>query len=174
MAKQPPKNSLRVRSAAEYRIEVNDQGDEIVFDMTDTSLASKMQKMFEEVDRLNAEFEIRAKEIENRPDEPYSTVKVKDPETGVESDRVILTRNQYDGAQLVDELYQRSRLALDMFMGAGACMKIFGEKNYEGMFVDLIEQLKPHFEAMGLNMAELKHTGASKYKPNREQRRAIK
>lgn len=173
MAKIPQKNSIRVRSAAEYRIEVNDKGDEIVFDMTDTSLASKMQKMFEEVDRLNAEFEARAKEIEARPDEPYSCVKVKDPETGDEVERVVLTRNQYDGAQLIDELYQRSRLALDMFMGAGACQKIFGDKNYEGMFLDLIEQLQPHFEAMGLNMAELKHTGAAKHKPNREQRRSM-
>ena len=40
---------------------------------------------------------------------------------------------------------------MDAFLGAGACQKIFGDRNYVEMYDDLFDQLAPHFEKMKLN-----------------------
>ena len=38
----------------------------------------------------------------------------------------------------------------------------------------LIEQLKPHFEKMGLNAKAIRERTSAKYAPNRAERRAMK
>jgi hypothetical protein len=169
-----PNGSIRIKSATEYTIEVNDSGDTISFDTSDTGLASKMAKTFEKIEALTKDYEVKAAEIDARPDEPYSTADVVNPETGETEAKTFITKNQYDGAELINQMYVEARSTLDIFFGEGACQKIFGDKNYYGMFNDLTEQLKPHFEAMGINAEKLKHTAAAKYAPNREQRRALK
>jgi len=159
---------IRVKSSTIYTIEVNDNGDTIEFDISDTGLANKMVRAFDKVNNLVDEYQEKAKEIDERPDEPFKTTVIDGKE------KVLITKNQYDGAAMIDELYQKSRETLDTFLGVGACKKIFGDKNYYNMFDDLAEQLKPHFEKMGINAKNLKAKVVKKYSPNRESRRALK
>ena len=160
--------SIRVHSKTEYHICVNDAGDEIVFDISDTGLANKMVRTFDKVNNLVDEYQEKAKVIDERPDEPFKTTVIDGKE------KVLITKNQYDGAAMIDELYQKSRETLDTFLGVDACQKIFGDKNYYNMFDDLAEQLKPHFEKMGINSKNLKAKVVNKYTPNRESKRALK
>jgi hypothetical protein len=161
-------NKIRVKSSSIYTIEVNDEGDTIQFDMTDTGLASKMVKAFDKINELTEEYQNKASEIDARPDEPYRKTDIDGEE------KTVITKNQYDGAQMIDELYTKARKALDEFLGENACQKIFGDNNYYSMFEDLTEQLKPHLEKMGLDAQALKAKTVNKYMPNRESRRALK
>jgi hypothetical protein len=162
------KNKLRVGSQTKYVIEVNDAGESIFFDLADSGLISRMFRMNEELDRITAKYEAEAKAIDARQNEPI--IGLDDPD----GNRVQLTKNQRDGAQLMEQFYKEARTALDAFLGEGACQKIFGSENYLTMFQDLLEQLEPHFKKMGLNMQQYKKTIAEKYKPNRAQRRALR
>lgn len=166
-------NSIRVRSNTEYVIEVNDNGDTISFDTADTSLTSRMVSAFERINQLEKEFQEKAKAIDARQDEPYSTIENINADGEVEN-TTLVTKNQYDGAKLIDEYYTASRAALDTFLGYGACQKIFGGKNYYSMFDDLSEQLKPHFEKIGIDAQKLKTNAVEKHAPNRKTRRAMK
>jgi hypothetical protein len=161
-------NKIRVKSSTIYTIEVNDDGDTIEFDISDTGLATKMVKTFDKVNDLIDEYQEKGREIDERPDEPFKTAVIDGAE------KTLITKNQYDGAQMIDELYSKSRETLDTFLGEGACQKIFGNSNYLSMFEDLSEQLKPHFEKMGLNAQNLKAKTVNKYMPNRESRRTLK
>lgn len=159
---------IRVKSSSIYTIEVNDNGDTIEFDISDTGLATRMVRTFDKVNNLVDEYQEKAKEIDSRPDEPFKKAIVYGKE------KVLITKNKYDSAAMIDELYQKSRETLDSFLGEGACQKIFGNSNYYNMFDDLAEQLKPHFEKMGINSKNLKAKIVNKYSPNRESKRALK
>ena len=151
--------SIRVRSKNEYVIEVNDAGETISFDISDTGLTSRLFRTFDTIDALTKDYEAKAKEIDERSDEPYNEY---------------ISKNQIDGAKLIESFYGDARKALDLFLGEGACRKIFGDKNYVNMFTDLIEQLEPHFKQMGVNAEKLKKTAVQKHAPNREARRVLK
>jgi hypothetical protein len=166
--------SIRIKSETEYVIEVNDNGDTISFDVADTGLASRMAKTFEKIEEITKDYEAKAAEIDARPDEPYITTNTVNTDSGEIETTTIITKNQYDGSKLIDQMYVDARATLDLFLGNGACQKIFGDKNYYGMFNDLSEQMKPHFEAMGINAEKLKQTGVAKYCPNRGQHKAMK
>ncbi|MEL4106778.1 hypothetical protein AAFA46_08085 [Oscillospiraceae bacterium WX1] len=167
-------NSIRVRSATEYIIEVSDNGDTISFDTSDTGLTSKLASTFDKINALVKEYEIKASEIEAQSDEPYSTTTIKNNETGQTEVKTLITKNQYESSKLIDRFYVDARAAMDTFLGEGACKKIFGDKNYYNMFNDLTKQLEPHFKKMGINAEKLKETGVQRHSPNRQQRRTLK
>lgn len=144
------KHSIRVKSATLYEIEVNCKGDTISFDPNDITLTSRLMKAFDKIDRLTADYEAKALEIDARPDEPLNE---------------FVTRNQYDGVNLINDMYTEARAALDGFLGVGACQKIFGDANYLTMFDDLKEQLEPHFKAIGISAAKLREGAVAKYAP---------
>lgn len=152
-------NSIRVSSSTEYVIEVNDKGDAIVFDPGDPSFALKVMHAYECVQSLAEEYEKRRDAISNRPDEPMND---------------IVTRNQYDLAQLADEFYRNAREAMDGFLGEGGCQMIFGDKNWFTMFDDLAEQMGPHFKTMDVNLNKIYTKAVQKHAPNRATRRAMK
>lgn len=166
--------SIRVQSESEYSIEVNDKGETIVFDLSDTSLTSRLFRMFERVDQLEREMAKAARDLDARPDEPFSTVETLNAETGEFESRTLITKNQYEGAKLIDDFYKQAREAIDEFMGPGACQKIFGDKNYLTMFKDLTTALEPEFKKMQINLEDIKHTAALKHAPNRQARRTLK
>ena len=159
---------IRIKSSTIYTIEVNDKGETIEFDISDTGLATRMVRTFDKINSLIDKYQERAKEIDARTDEPFKTAVIGGEE------KTLITKNQYDGAAMIDELYQKSRETLDSFLGAGACQKIFGNANYYSMFDDLTEQLKPHFEKMGIIAENLRAKVVNKYAPNREARRSLK
>ncbi|MEM5768468.1 MAG: hypothetical protein AAGU32_09310 [Bacillota bacterium] len=167
-------NSIRVRSATEYVIEVNDNGDTISFDTSDTGLTSKLASAFDKINALIKEYELRAAEPEAQPDEPYSTTMVQNTESGEPERKTLITKKQFEGSKLIDQFYLEARAAMDTFLGEGACQKIFGNKNYYNMFNDLSAQLEPHFKQMGINAEKLKEAGVKKHAPNRQQRRTLK
>ncbi len=152
-------NKIRVQSQGEYIIEVNDCGDTISLDPTDITLTSKLMKSFERIDELTKDYEARAKAIDARPDEPMNE---------------FISKNQFEGTNLINEFYGEARKALDGFLGADACQKIFGDKNWLTMFDDLTVQLEPHLKAIGVNAEKIRTAAAQKYAPNREARRALK
>ena len=55
---------IRVKSSSIYTIEVNDNGDTIAFDVSDTGLATKMVRTFDKVNDLVEEYQEKAKEID--------------------------------------------------------------------------------------------------------------
>lgn len=167
-------NSIRVKSATEYIIEVNDLGETISFDVADTSLTSRFVGVMEKIDSLVKVYEEKAAQIEARPDIPYNTVRIVNEETGEEETQTLITQNQFESALLVEEFYGEARAAMDTFLGEGACRKIFGERNYLNMFNDLLEQLEPHFQKMGVNAENLRKKAVEKHSPDRVQRRALK
>lgn len=158
-------NSIRVKSETAYTIEVNDAGETITFDLTDTALASKLFRMFDRVDKITKKYTEQAKTVEGQPDEALFSGEVENPDTGNKEERVLMTKNQLAGAELTDAFYRESREALDTFLGAGACQKIFGDANYLAMFDDLFTQLQPHFKKMGINTAQIRHRAAEKHRP---------
>jgi len=161
-------NQIRVKSANKYIIDVNDDGDTIEFDVTDTDLASKVFKMADRIDELTKKAEAEAKAIEEREDKPIHEYRLSEDKT------LSLTQNQKDSAALYASFYTEARGAVDIVFGAGACQKIFGGSNYENMFNDLFEQMQPHFKKMGINADKIKKSAAEKYAPSRATRRALR
>jgi len=166
-------SSIRVKSKSEYIIEVNDNGDTISFDPNDTKLSSKLFEMYDKMDETIKKYEAKAMEIDSRPDEPYKNI----GNILNDNDEVLnkfMTKNQYDGSKLIDEFYTEARTVIDAFIGNGSCQKIFGDNNYNDMFADLFETLKPEFEKIGINANNVKKTAIDKHSPNRATRRALK
>lgn len=92
-------NSIRVKSDTEYVIEVNDLGETISLDPADLSLPIRAYKMFETIEALTKEYREKAKNLDEREDSEEKTLA---------------------GVQLLNELYRKSRDAVDAFLGPGA------------------------------------------------------
>lgn len=122
-------NKIRLSNRNIYTIEVNDKGDTIQLDFSDLNLLSKFTKTFKELENLGIDFSDSMREIEKE----YSSV---------QGDKYILEKEskQYE---LLDDFYNKSRTILDVFLGKGACQKIFGSSNYITMFDDLADALSP-------------------------------
>lgn len=168
--------TLRVKSATEYRIPIERQSPKtgewestgcLVFDVADTKLSKRLFDMYDKITALTSQYETKAAEIDAQADEPYRTI-----ESGGE--QIVITKNQHDNAELLDKFYIDARDVVDGFLGEDACQNIFGDKNYLDMFDDLTEQLRPHFQKMGLDAKGLKEKAIKKHMPNREQRRVLK
>lgn len=142
-------NSIRVKSENEYIIEVNDAGDTISLDISDLSLPDKLLNTLQTLDQLTETYEKESQRIRELPDSPglnpYLSMK--------DEAQIELTR----------EYFVKARQALDIFLGAGACQKIFGDRNFVSMFDSLLEQLQPHFKEMGLQLDAYKKRIAEKY-----------
>lgn len=166
-------NKIRVHSKTEYVIEVNDQGDTLVFDLEDTSITSRLFKMYEALDHLKVKYLDQATELDKCPDEPFTTMDEENPINGETVHKVLITKNQYEGMQMLDQFYTDARHALDQFLGEGACQKIFGDKNYKTMFEDLMVQLGPEFKKMGINTDLIKASAAKKHGPKENKYRKV-
>lgn len=138
---------LRVEKKNIYTIEVNDSGDTIEFDLEDIGLNFKLLKALKEIDRISNYMQNEMTIINKRQD-----VKGK-----------YLTKNEEDTLRLWNKAFKDMRNAMDMFLGEGACQKIFGDRNYLGMFDDLIEQLEPHLKKMKISYNDIKKKIENKY-----------
>lgn len=139
------KLNIKNREEDIYRLEINDNGDYIEFDLLDIGLPAKVIKSAENIERLEKEYSKRILEAEE---------KHKDDETELLKNIILIEA----------EKHQEERKYFDMFLGEGTCNKIFGDKNYEGMFNDLMEGLNPHFDKMKIDMERIKENLKEKYK----------
>lgn len=143
---------IRVEKKNIYTIEVNDSGDTIEFDLEDIGLNFKLLKALREIDRIQDYMKKELYIIDKRQD-----VKGK-----------YLSKNEEDTLRLWDKCFKDMRNAMDTFLGAGACNKIFGDRNYIEMFDDLMDQLKPHLEKMKISYNDIKKRIENKYSSKNE------
>lgn len=129
-------SGIRVKSKDLFRIEVNDNGEFIQFDLSDVSLNFRC---YEAIDRIN---KIKKDVIEKEREllEKISKENIEDYDTEA--------KREY--AKLQNDTFNRMREAMDYFLGEGACQKIFGNYNNFDMFDLLIEEFeKPRKELNG-------------------------
>ena len=131
-----------------YTIEVNDQGDTIVFDTEDIELPFKLNDAYIQVDKALKNLKRQEAVIAKKDDaKKHGLVSAKNEET----------------RKLYKKAYAEMRAAMDTFLGEGGMQKIFGNRNYPDMFDDLFTALKPHFEAMGISAKAAADRAAEKY-----------
>ena len=130
-------NSIRIEKKDIYTIEVNDNGDTIEFDLVDIELPFKCDRALSEVNRIYRDLRAKLVIIEKQEDHRL--------------DVEFMTANEKAKLEAHRTAFKEMRVAMDAFLGAGACQKIFGDRNYVEMYDDLFEQLAPHFEKMKLN-----------------------
>lgn len=147
--KQKANNSIRVVSSNLYTIEVNDKGETISLDLTDSSLYKKLQSTYLKLTELSKEMQERIKNVEklDSSKEIVGILSVKE-------------KAQID---LLDEFYKESRITIDGFLGEGSCQKIFGDHNFITMFEDLFTALEPCFKEMQKRMSKTEKDIRKKY-----------
>lgn len=125
-----------------YRLEVNDKGEFIEFDLTDIGLADRILKASEKIMIIDKNFQSQIKEVNE---------KYKDDELIENSIRIELNA------------CLEMRKIFDSFLGNGACQKIFGDKNNYWQFLQLMDALEPHYEKMRIKLAKAKNKLVNKY-----------
>ena len=143
-------NSLRIENKDIYRIEVNDKGEYIEFDLTDISTGAKLYDALNEVKKIESKY---TKEMQEVGDDIYKYF------------------------QIEQSMFQETRKAIDKVLGENACQKIFGDRNYYEMFTDLLEELskpreelkgKSHLDMLGLKAENIHKRIEDKYKKAKE------
>ena len=142
-------NSLRVERKDIYTIEVNDKGETIEFDLVDVELPFKCERAWADVDRIAKELQAQLVIINKQED---SKQKGK-----------LLTKKEEMTIEAYRKAFKEMRIAMDGFLGEGACQKIFGDRNYLEMFNDLFEELKPHLEKMEITSQGILERIKAKY-----------
>ena len=142
-------NSIRIEKKDIYTIEVNDNGETIAFDLADIELPFKAERAMAEVNRIYKELKGKLVIIEKKKDRKL--------------DNEIMTANEKAKLDAHRAAFKEMRVAMDAFLGEGACQKIFGDRNYVEMYDDLFEALAPHFEKMKLNAQGITDRIKAKY-----------
>lgn len=144
------RSSLRIEKDNLYVIEVNDAGETIEFDLDDTiGLQNKLIKCYTEITKIKDEFDVKTDELSKKEyDEQTEGISQQD----------------IDRVNLEVDFYAKSRECIDMFLGKGACQKIFGDRNFPDMFDKLFDKLKPDIEKMGLSVKNIQKNLVNKYK----------
>ena len=141
--------SLRIERKDIYTIEVNDNGDTIEFDLVDIELPFKADRAFREVNRIENELSAKLVIIDKKQDHPIKGAS--------------MTANEEARLKAYREAFHGMRAAMDLFLGEGACQKIFGDRNYLEMCTDLAEALAPHMEKMQINSEGIRKRIKDKY-----------
>ena len=142
-------NSIRIEKKDIYTIEVNDNGDTIEFDLVDIELPFKCDRALSEVNRIYRDLRAKLVIIEKQEDHQISGE--------------VMTANEKAKLEAHRNAFKEMRVAMDAFLGEGACQKIFGDRNYLEMYDDLFDQLEPHFEKMKLNTEGISARIKAKY-----------
>ena len=77
----------------------------------------------------------------------------------------LMTVNEEARLDAYKKAFKEMRIAMDAFLGDGACQKIFGDRNYVEMYDELFEALAPHMEKMKINTAGIAERIKAKYAP---------
>lgn len=136
---------LRVEKDNVYKIEVNDKGECIEFDLLDIELPIKLINASEELEKQKAIHEQKVEELKKENLEPKENM-----------------LKQYE---IDKEFCQTMRNVLDNLFGEGASQKIFGDTNRITMFNDFFTQLEPHLDKIIIDVEQIKKDLIEKYKP---------
>ena len=141
--------SIRIERKDIYTIEVNDKGETIEFDLVDIELPIKCEKAWAEVNSIAKELQAQLVIISKQED--------------TKRDGRLMTKKEEMTVEVYRKAFKDMRTAMDVFLGDGACQKIFGDRNYLEMFNDLFEVLKPHMEKMELTVGGIMERIKNKY-----------
>ena len=141
--------SLRIERKDIYTIEVNDKGETIEFDLVDIELPFKCDRAFREVARIDSDLRAKLVIIGKQQDHPNKGT--------------VMTANEEATLKAYKEAFKEMRVAMDGFLGEGACQKIFGDRNYLEMYSDLAKELEPHLEKMKINTSGIAQRIKEKY-----------
>lgn len=142
-------NSIRIAKKDIYTIEVNDNGDTIEFDLVDVELPFKAEKAVTEVNKIIKDLKAKLVIINKKKDRKL--------------DGEVMTANERSLMDAYRKAFKDMRVAMDAFLGEGACQKIFGDRNYLEMYDDLFTQLAPHFEKMKITTGGIVERIKEKY-----------
>lgn len=117
---------LRIQRSDILEIEVNDNGETIVFDLSDIELPLKFERSYNEVRRIQNELKGGLVIINKQKDS--------------KNDKHLLSKNEKAAFELYAKTFRDMRKAMDVFLGDGACQKIFGNSNYLEMYDDLLNE----------------------------------
>ena len=126
--------SIRIARKDIYTIEVNDKGETIEFDLVDIELPFKCEKAMSEVNRITKDLEAQLVIIRKQQDHKQKGK--------------VMTANEEAVILAYKKAFKEMRVAMDAWLGDGACQKIFGDRNYIEMYDDLFRELAPHLEKM--------------------------
>lgn len=146
-------NQVRIKRKDEdlYRINIADDGTEIVFDLADIGLAIKANKAFNDVEANRQRAVSRVNAVEKKYVNQQMNEKLQK-----QKDNEIL--------EVYRDMFANNRRIMDKFFGLeGAMQKLFGDSNYLDMYEDLFEQLEPHFKKMEINLEKVKARIENKY-----------
>lgn len=131
------------------RIQVNEEGDYIEFDLMDIELPLKVDNTRKELIRQNNIYRNRCKALEKQ----------------YKDNQDLLMTNLYK-AEI--DYSNKCREVLDKLLGENACKKIFGDTNRYGMFDDYFEQLGEIFNKLEIDINAIKEKLINKYKKNKD------
>lgn len=146
-------NKIRIKRAEEdlYKINIDDDGTEIVFDLADISLPIKCDTAFRKVESNQNSALSQIKVIKNK----YANQKMNEKLESQQATEI---------AKVYQDMFKKNRDIMDELFGLkGAMQHLFGDSNYLDMYNDLFEQLKPHFDKMELNVDSIKKRISKKY-----------
>ena len=132
-----------------YKINISDDGKEIVLDLTDIGLPLKINKAFNKVNANVKTLQSKIQVIENKKDNNVSAG--------------LMTVRERDITQAMLDSFRENRKILDEIFGEGTMQTLFGDSNYLGMYEDLFDLLEPHFEKASLNVEGIKKRIMTKY-----------
>jgi hypothetical protein len=156
-------SGIRVKSQDLFRIEVNDKGEYVEFDLSDVSLNFRC---YEAIDKIN--------NIIKEASEKEKQIFAKIVEEDIED---YDTESKREYAKLQNDTFAKMREAMDYFLGDGACQKIFGDYNNFDMFDLLIEEFekpreeldgKSYFDKMQITSTNLQQRLMQKYNKNKK------
>lgn len=134
---------LRVEKDNVYKIEVNDKGEYIEFDLLDIELPIKLINASEELEKQKAIHEQKIDDLKASNLEPKESM-----------------LKQYE---IDKEFCKTMRGVIDGLFGEGSSQKIFGEANRLGMFNDFFTQLEPHLDKIIIDVEQVKKKLMKKY-----------
>lgn len=134
---------LRVEKDNVYKIEVNDKGEYIEFDLLDIELPIKLINASEELEKQKAIHEQKIDDLMASNLEPKESM-----------------LKQYE---IDKEFCKTMRGVIDGLFGEGSSQKIFGEANRLGMFNDFFTQLEPHLDKIIIDVEQVKKKLMKKY-----------
>jgi hypothetical protein len=144
-------NKIRIVRKEEdlYRIDISDDGKEIVLDLADIALPLKINRVFNKAQNNINATNVKIKALEKRKD--------NDVMVG------LMTKYERDLNQALVDMHKENRKIMDEVFGEGTILALFGKDDYIDMYDDLFELLQPHFEKIEINVEGIKNRLAKKY-----------